>query len=915
MSSNWRNWLSGSVERRERKETRTLHTAVTRIQSQTPFASDREVDRFIIDLIFAICEECGVTPTDALGNALYTVLHDLLYLEGFLLDLPEARALKNLTLEEGVALRSRLRRHLRFLSDHTRLLPMWKDKLFFLFSGTLRYFPLSAFTDIDEDGSLDTTLTFPEASAASVCDNLPELLDRMLVTLESEDILQTHLFDPLRERLYDNLYHASGIPVDRHHDPHTRVVLPSANTHTSPDYLVDAYLEGTPLHDFFMSPLPFSIPFPARFEHTHVVGGTGHGKTQLLQFLIHHDLVRAIEDGRSVVVLDSHGDLIQTLLHLATFSPTDDAGLSDRLVLIDPHDIDHPVSLNMFDFNRSRLSGYAPVDQEKILNATIELYEYFFGALLGAELTQRQGLLFKYLARLLIEIPDATIHTLRALMEDGEPFRPYMAKLTGTARSFFATRFFDRSFNETKKQILTRLWGVLSNASIERMFSHARSAIDMFALLNEGKIILINTAKDLLGEQGTAIFGRFFIALIAQAAVQRAAVPAHERRPAFVYVDEAQDYFDENISHILNQARKYRVGLVFAHQNLDQLSGSLRSSVLSSTSIKFVGGVSAKDARALADECRTTPDFLLTQRKGNTHTSFACHVRNYTKNALSLSIPLGFVEAQPQLSETEHSQLVERNRQQYCAPPSIPDDAPFPLSTPAPVQQTQKAAKKQQITAPAPIPQTLEQVQPVPEIAENKSVLPAPKQEKRTQKSPPPTVEPTPQGRGGRQHKYLQKLVKSLAEDRGFRASIEESILNGTGQVDVSLTREDTRVAVEISVTTTRDHELGNVEKCLAADYQYVVLIGATARHVQSLANFIDENLEENSQGKVYYTTPEGIVAYLDSLGVMPETKEQIVRGYKVRTTHKALDPADATARRDAIAGVITRSLKRSKNK
>jgi hypothetical protein len=447
------------------------------------------------------------------------------------------------------------------------------------------------------------------------------------------------------------------------------------------------------------------------------------------------------------------------------------------------------------------------------------------------------------------------------------------------------------------------------------MFSHTRNAIDMFELLNDGKIILINTAKDLLGEQGTAIFGRFFIALIAQAAVQRAAIPAHERRPAFVYVDEAQDYFDENISHILNQARKYRVGLVFAHQNLDQLSGSLRSSVLSSTSIKFVGGVSAKDARALADECRSTPDFLLTQRKGNTHTSFACHVRNYTKNALSLSIPLGFVEAQPQLSETEHCQLLERNRQQYSIPPSIPDDAPFPLSTTASVSQTRKAAKKQPIATPAPSPQTPMRAQTGLHTAEDRSVLPAPIQEKSIQKPQPPTVEPTPQGRGGRQHKYLQKLVKSLAEDRGFRASIEESILNGTGQVDVSLTREDTRVAVEISVTTTRDHELGNVEKCLAEGYQNVVLIGATQRHIQSLTKFVEGNLEEDDQGKVHYTTPEGIVDYLDSLGVMPETTEQIVRGYKVRTTHQTLDPADAAARRQAITNVITRSLKRSKKK
>ena len=62
--------------------------------------------------------------------------------------------------------------------------------------------------------------------------------------------------------------------------------------------------------------------------------------------------------------------------------------------------------------------------------------------------------------------------------------------------------------------------------------------------MNAGRVILINTAKDLLKEQGTQIFGRFFIALIAQAAQERATLPEHKRMPTMVYVDEAQDYWD-----------------------------------------------------------------------------------------------------------------------------------------------------------------------------------------------------------------------------------------------------------------------------------------------------------------------------------------------------------------------------------
>ena len=254
-------------------------------------------------------------------------------------------------------------------------------------------------------------------------------------------------------------------------------------------------------------------------------------------------------------------------------------------------------------------------------------------------------------ASLLLELPDATIHTFRALMEDGEQFRPYMERLPSTSRAFFKERFFDRSFNETKKQVLTRLWGVLSNATFDRMFSYPRSKVNLFEALQEGRIVLINTAKDLLKDEGASILGRFFIALIAQVALRRASLPAHERRPCFVYVDEAADYFDDKIGHLLNQARKYKVGMVLAHQNLDQLTPALRASVFSSTSIKFAGGVSGKDAAALSSEMHVDDDFLLAQRKRRKATSFACYVRNVTPQALSISIPLGVVERLQKMRE------------------------------------------------------------------------------------------------------------------------------------------------------------------------------------------------------------------------------------------------------------------------
>jgi len=915
VSSNWLSWFQSSPKQREAAETREL---VRRARAEGGRATLRD-DKAILDLateiVFEVCERHGVTPAAPLADALYWVIHDLVYFDGLRVDTPAEDDLATLTLDEGVRLRAKLNRHLHYMAAESRLLPVWREKLVWIFSGMLEYFPPSAFTDIDENGiATDDSVVFPKARALDLCDSLPVVLERLLATLYDDDIADARLFEGVRERLTENIHRASGFEPPYQSDTRGKIVLPTKNKLTDPKALVDTYLRGTPFQRFFYAELPFAIPFPARFEHTHVVGGTGHGKTQLLQFLIHHDLVRAQEDGRSVVVLDSQGDLIRTISRLRCFSPERYPDFAERFVLVDPNDVEHPVCLNMFDFNRDRLSGYAPVDREKILNATIELYEYFFGALLGADLTQRQGLIFRYLARLLIEIPDATIHTLRELMEDGERFRPYMEKLTGTARSFFATQFFDRKFGETKKQILTRLWGVLSNSSLERMFSHPRSRIDIFELLNQGKIILINTAKDLLGQEGAAIFGRFFIALIAQAAVQRAAMRPDDRRPAFVYIDEAQDYFDDNIANLLNQARKYRVGLVFAHQNLDQLSAGLRSSVLSSTSIKFAGGLSAKDAAILDAEFRTDSEFLLSHKKEKYETEFACYVKNFTGKALTVRIPLGFVESQPQLAASDYEDLVESNRALYSEPPIVPPDVPFPETRPRrPDQPTARATEKahERLDGPKPFIDTERPASEAPVIQASERAVPVvPRRDRRVERV---SMDDALPGRGGRQHKYLQHLVKQLAEERGFRASIEETILDGAGRVDVSLVRDKRRIACQVSVTTTKDWELGSVEKCLVAGYDEVLLIGTNERHVKALAKFIESSLDEGSRGKVRYLSADDVPGFLDQLGVPKET-EQMVKGYKVRTVHQSIDPNDAEARRSAIAEVVARSIRGSRS-
>ena len=425
------------------------------------------------------------------------------------------------------------------------------------------------------------------------------------------------------------------------------------------DDAVGTYLGGTLLRDLFELRTPFQIPEALRFEHTHIVAGSGHGKTQTLQYLIANDLPDVAAGRKSVVVIDSQGDLIGNILRAKVLAPED-------IVLINPEDIGYPVCLNLFSVGQERLNGYSPLERERLTNSIIELYDFVLGSLLSAGMTAKQSVVFRYVTRLMFHIPDATIHTLRDLMEPGgtAKYQEHIAKLEGTPRRFFETEFESKEFAATKTQVLRRLYGILENQTFERMFTNPQSKFDMFTELNAGKLILINTSKSLLKEQGTEILGRFFVALIAQAAQERAVLRPQERLPAMIYIDEAQDYFDQNIGVILSQARKYKVGMVMAHQYLGQLSSGLSEAFEANTSIKLAGGVSARDARTLASQMHATPELIQQQPKG----SFATYLRGLTDKAVPIAFPFFELETLPRTTKEERAAILQHSRDTYAEP-------------------------------------------------------------------------------------------------------------------------------------------------------------------------------------------------------------------------------------------------------
>ncbi|WP_028795335.1 type IV secretory system conjugative DNA transfer family protein [Thalassobaculum salexigens] len=481
----------------------------------------------------------------------------------------------------------------------------------------------------------------------------PEYLDAVVAFPFVEEVEKAELFRDLCRRLERNLEAVDAKTLR----------LPTRHTSSDPQTLIDAYLAGTPFPAFLGRTVSLPVPQEAFFSHMHVIGGSGAGKTQFLQNLVLHHLDQ--EDPPALVVVDSQGDFIPKLARLDRFAPGGD--LADRLVLISPRDIEHPPAINVFDVHNERLERYDAATREQVVAGVIQTFDYLFTGLLGADLTAKQSVFFRFVARLLIALPEtlgrnATILDMIALMDDPGPYLPAIASLPPIQRRFFERDFQSKTFAQTREQIRYRLNAILENPTLERLFTAPETRLDLLRELQRGAVILVDTDKSFLkGASGT--FGRIFISLVLEAVLERAAVPERERTPAFLIVDEAAEYFDGNIDDLLTEARKYRLGCVLAHQYLDQCGHSLRASLSANTSIKLAAGVSTGDARTLAPDLRTTAEFILGQQKGH----FATYIRNVTGQAVSVPVEFGALEARPRMTEAVFREVVERNRERVSA--------------------------------------------------------------------------------------------------------------------------------------------------------------------------------------------------------------------------------------------------------
>lgn len=410
---------------------------------------------------------------------------------------------------------------------------------------------------------------------------------------------------------------------------------------------------------------PRPIPDHIRYEHTLIVGGSGAGKTTLIQQLILDDLAKP--DPPAMVIIDPKGLMIDRLQRLALFNP-DNGRLKDRIVVIDPT---QSPALNMFDPGTNRFRMYSDTVRRQIESQAISNFSYIFSSV-GSKLTDKQSVPFTFVVRLLFTMKAATIHTLVDVLDDPAKtlaqsrFAPDIGRLDDMSRRFFANDYFTSNYSETRQQIKSRLFSLLMRPEFVEMFSRPERRLDMVECLQQRKIVLVNTSMGILGPEGSQTFGRYIIALVLNAAFARIAMPRKEWNPAFLIVDEFQEYADElKTPELLRMAREYNLGVVMATQVLhgSPFNDALRNSMSVNTSIKYAAGVEAQDLGYMARDMRCQTDFITSRKRTATHANFACYVRNLLDHPMSIEVPLGNVDRQPQMTQSQLQRLLHLNAQ------------------------------------------------------------------------------------------------------------------------------------------------------------------------------------------------------------------------------------------------------------
>lgn len=644
-----------------------------------------------------------------------------------------------------------------------------------------------------------------------------------------------------------------------------------------------------------------------RVRHTYVLGVPGTGKSTFLQNLILQD----IEAGKGLAVLDPHGDLIDQILERIPEHRQGD------VILFDPADEDYPIGFNI-------LSAHSSIEKH-LLSSDLGAVFKRLSTSWGDQMTSVLG--NAILAFLECE-QGGTLADLRRFLIEKDYRTEFLKTVQDREIVYYWLKEFPLITGRPQVPILTRLDTFLRPKLVRNMVAQHENRLDFAEIMNGRKIFLGKLAQGAIGEENAYLLGSLIVAKFHQLTLARQEVREADREPFTLFIDEFHNFVTPSMASILTGARKFRLGLVLAHQEFRQIRNEeVASAVLAHPYSRVCFRLGDQDAAKLAAGF----SFFDAKDLQNLGTGEAlCRMERAEFDFNMRTSPLAPVDEA--LGRERRAEIVAGSRQRFGTPRAVVeeylaknlhgmevarDEAAEDLRNARKPPASAKQPGPPEPPSPAPAPKSNPPEQN--ETAMPKVLPPNPDSESHTDpatsaalkgEAAPPAKRGVTSGRGGPEHQYLQKLFKKAGQERKWITEIEWKTPDGAGSVDVMFMRDGRTIACEICVTTPTDKEIANIEKCFKAGMQIVVSVSDEVRTLKTIEKMAKARFEPEVLDRVRFLTPDAFISFLDEVSAGITGRVETILGFKVKTTVSgSLTKAEETGATDAVTGAVVDSI------